>query len=113
MSPLTYKWLHLIGLALTLLSLGAMSQGMGERKKALSISHGVGLFITLLGGFGMLAKYKISAMDPVIITKIILWLLLGACIALFKRKPELSSALWWMVFAIFAVAAYLGVHLRA
>ena len=106
-----YTWIHLGGIALTLLALGALSQPSDLKRKSLSIAHGVGLFLALLGGFGMLARAKISATEPTIMIKIALWLALGASIALFKRKSELSTPLWWGVWIIFLIAGYLGIHL--
>ena len=59
-----YKLVHLFGIFLTLISLGgmylhAMNGGTKETnasRKLSAIGHGVGLFLVLLGGFGMLAR---------------------------------------------------------
>jgi hypothetical protein len=109
-SILTYKWVHLSGLALTLLSLGGLSQPVEEGRKWRAMAHGTGLLLALVGGFGMLARLKISAAEPWVISKIVLWLILGGSIALFKRKPELAKPLVFVVWGIFMLAAYVGLH---
>jgi hypothetical protein len=98
MSLFFYKWFHLVGIGLMLLSLSGLSQTQDEQRKSLSITHGVGLLITLIGGFGLLARLGIKHGDVAsngwVLAKIEIWGLFGALIALFKRNPELSKPLW-------------------
>ena len=112
MDPMIYKWMHLSGLALTLLALGGLAIPTAEGGRWRAPAHGTGLLLTLVGGFGMLAKYKIDTAHPMVLTKIALWLVLGAAVVLFKRKPALATPLVWATWALFVVGAYLGLHLR-
>ena len=51
-----YLWLHLAGVSLILLAVGALAHGAQTGRKLLSAAHGVGLLLSLVGGFGLLAR---------------------------------------------------------
>lgn len=116
MSLETYKLLHLIGIFLFFTASGALiyhaSLGLGKEhpmRKTAFLSHGIGLFLILVGGFGMLARLGFMSSFPNwVIVKIIVWLALGGMLALFYRKPQLARAYWWLVIVLGVVAAYLG-----
>ena len=105
-----YKLIHLVGLALFCYALGGFGRDP-ERgtSKGLSAAHGGGLFLVLLGGFGMLAKLKLSATTPWVIYKIGVWLALGASIVIFKRKPALATPARLTLALLMFGAAYLGI----
>jgi hypothetical protein len=106
-----YTWLHLAGIGLTLLAVGGLAHGRDSSRKLLSIAHGVGLLVALVGGFGLVAKYGIPWPWPGwLVVKVVLWLIFGASTALLKRKPHLSTPIWWGAWGLFLIAAYLGVH---
>ncbi|HJP29251.1 MAG: hypothetical protein QF689_17765 [Candidatus Latescibacteria bacterium] len=103
-----YKWLHLSGLGLTLLAIGGLA--WRQDQKLLSITHGIGLLIALIGGFGLVARYAIDWPWPGWLwIKIVVWLIFGASPVLLKRLPQLNTPLWWGLWVLFLVAAYLGV----
>ena len=67
------------------------------------ITSGLGLLLTLVGGFGLLAKLNYGW--PVwVIVKLVIWLILGAMIVLINRKPQLSQILWWTTILLGLVA---------
>lgn len=117
MSILVYKIIHFAGVFLLMISLGAVIAYVGsggEKKdfawrKTVAISHGVGLLLALLGGFGMLARLGIHWPWPGWVWgKFIIWLILGAMIALAYRRILSGAMQWWTVVILGIIAAYLG-----
>lgn len=116
MSANFYKVMHLIGMftlfmaygALLLNALGGKGKEGLASKKLVMISHGVGLLLILVGGFGLLARTKVGWPDWVM-GKMIIWLFLGGLLALVLRKPALAKPLWFGVLSLGGIAAYLAV----
>ena len=78
-----------------------------KNKKFIAIGHGLGLFMLLLGGFGMLARLGIVREMPTwVIIKIVIWLVIGAILAPMKRKPQWSGWLWAVVLILVSAAAW-------
>ncbi len=108
-----YKLIHLIGIFLLFAQLGGMIVGAGKEdwKKILSIMHGVGLFLLLLGGFGMLARLGIGFPWPGWLWgKLVIWLVLGGSSTLIRKMPEKAQT--WLAVAVIlgSVAAYLALY---
>lgn len=114
-----YKALHILGIALLFISLGglaghALNGGTKETNKGRGLmvaSHGIGLLLILVAGFGMLAK--LGMMSPGswggwVHAKITLWIALGAAVALVYRGPALARALWVVVPILAAMAGWLA-----
>lgn len=114
-----YKLVHILGVLLLFLALGGLSihaahaganDARKTRRRALA-THGVGLFIILLGGFGMLARLGINAGFPGWIwTKLAIWIVLGALVALPVRFPALARPLWLLVPILGTLAAYMALY---
>jgi hypothetical protein len=80
-------------------------------QKSVAITHGIGMVLVLVGGFGMLARLGIFWPWPGwVIGKIIIWLVLGVLVALIGRLPALAKPLWWVTIALGAIAAYLALN---
>jgi hypothetical protein len=76
-----------------------------------AITHGIGMVLVLVGGFGMLARLGIFWPWPGwIVGKIIIWLVFGVLIAVIGRVPALAKPLWWITIALGAIAAYLALN---
>jgi hypothetical protein len=113
-----YKNIHFIGIFMVLMALGGLllhAINGGTRahawRKPIAITHGVGLFLILLGGFGMLARLGIFWSWPGWVAgKVAIWVILGGLIAVIFRKPTLAKPLWWLTLALAVVAAYFGVN---
>lgn len=106
-----YLWLHLGGVSLILLAVGALAHGGQTGRKLLSAAHGIGLLLSLVGGFGLLARYQISWPWPTwVFVKIGIWVALGASTTLLRRLPHLSTPIWWGTWVVFLLAAYLGIN---
>lgn len=109
-----YKIIHLTGIAMTLMSLGALSlyaitggtKAALEWRKPVMITHGVGLLLALVGGFGLLARIGHAwPWGGWVFVKLAIWLFLGGATALAYKKPR---ALWGLTIALFAVAAFMA-----
>lgn len=113
-----YKILHLIGLVLlfsglvSLLTLRVVGAEVnGPAKKFAFLTHGIGLFLILLSGFGLLARLGLVRELPGwIYVKLVIWLYFGLTIALIKRKGQLGWIMYLPMLVIFILAAYLGVN---
>jgi hypothetical protein len=113
-----YKNIHLLGVFMVLVALGgAMLYGMVSEgkelgwRKVVSITHGLGLLLVIVAGFGMLARLGISWPWPGWVWgKVAIWVLLGALIAPARRSAGAAKGLWWIVILLAAVAAYLAIH---
>jgi hypothetical protein len=111
-----YRTLHFLGLVMVLMALGGLILHYilgGTRhhawRKPLAITHGVGLLLMLLGGFGMLARLGIHWPWPGwIIGKIVIWLIFGALGAVVARNMALAQPLWWVTILLGGLAAYLA-----
>jgi hypothetical protein len=110
-----YKLLHIVGIIMIFLSLGgqinhAINSGTKDQnvwRKAAGITHGIGLFLVLLGGFGMLARLGISWPWPGwVFVKVVVWLLLGGLVAVVNRKPSAGRGMWYIVIFLGLLATY-------
>ncbi len=116
MSALFYKVLHVLGVLFAIAALGGATlraaAGTGDdapgRKLALG-THGVALLVILVSGFGMLAKlgYGFPAW---VWLKIVIWLLIGAAIALVRRLPRHAAAFWLAIPLLGGAAACLAIY---
>lgn len=105
-SYVTYKIIHYLGIftAISAVAAYASLSATGGSPllrdgwaKKLVAAHGIGLFLVLLGGFGMLARLGVThtGLPTWIWIKLAIWLALGATLSWAKRRPE--SAGWALV----------------
>jgi hypothetical protein len=117
-SYLVYKNIHLIGVFMILMAVGGLllhciTGGRQEHswRRPVVVTHGVGLLLVLLGGFGMLARIGIFWSWPGwVMGKIIIWVIFGGLVGVIFRKPVLARSLWWVAIALAGLAAYLAGH---
>jgi len=114
MSYEIYRIIHFIGLFTLMFAFGSLFTGE-KSTKAAAIGHGVGLLLMLLGGFGMQAKLKDaytavygSAFPTWLILKLVIWLVLGGCMVLAKRRVIKGAAAWILIIALGTASAYLA-----
>jgi hypothetical protein len=113
-----YKNLHLLGVFMILVALGGLIlQQINIRtreqvwRRPVAITHGIGMVLVLVAGFGMLARIGVPWPWPGwVIGKIIIWLVFGVLIAVIGRSPGLAKSLWWITIALAALAAYLALN---
>jgi hypothetical protein len=111
-----YKIIHLLGLSMVVMSLGgimlfAINGGQkvsNSFRKGVMITHGVGLVLLLVAGFGMLARLQIHSFPGWVVGKVIIWLALGAFVG-FAYKQNLARKLWVVVPLLVVVAAALAI----
>ena len=116
-----YNVVHILGIVLLVMALGGMAlhatNGGTRRENAarglVAALHGIGAFLILLGGFGMLARLGAmhgSGFPGWIWVKLVIWVLLGAAALLPYRRPALARPLLFVVPGLAAVAAYMAVY---
>lgn len=113
-----YKVLHIIGLMLLFFGLSsAMTLKLagvpfqGRAKMLAMVSHGVGLTIMIIAGFGLAAKTGLMGNLPGwVYAKLVIWLILGGSVALAKRKGEIGWPLMILFIGLGSTAAYLAVY---
>jgi hypothetical protein len=110
MSVEVYKVIHLIGLALIMFGLGGLTfhaLGGGEKKhdgrRGMMMTHGFGLLLALVGGFGLHARMKLQ-WEPWLFIKVGVWLSLGLATLLLYRSKALNKATGFIIVALVGVA---------
>ena len=103
-----YKLIHLAGVFLLFLAFGGLlleQKSSLAKQRWVSVSHGVGLLLLLLGGFGMLARMSIHWPWPGwIFIKFAIWLVFGFWL-LVARKRWLNPTVNYAVLFLLALAA--------
>ncbi|MFP5520527.1 MAG: hypothetical protein ACLGGX_11530 [Bdellovibrionia bacterium] len=75
------------------------------------ILHGVGLALILISGFGMAARLGlVSGLPGWIHAKLAIWVLLGAGIALAKRKGAIGWPVAVLLMGLGTTAAYIAIN---
>ncbi len=95
MSYELYKLLHIAGILAIFLGLGGalMSQCLNSGKKYSgkkwsSLTHGVGLIVVLVSGFGLLARLNLEGFPAWIWPKLIIWVCLGGITAFIYKCSQ-------------------------
>ena len=110
MNPLIYKIIHLAGVMGLFSALGAIIAGTCfSCKKSARILHGISLLLILISGFGMIAKLGYGYTQGWIICKIVIWLILGAMLALSKKANIPPPILMAILLLSGLISAWLGV----
>ena len=117
MSLELYKVLHILGIALIIMPLGGLilhtinggTRQSNSHRKLAAMTHGIGMLITIVAGFGMLARLGISGLPTWTIAKIVIWLALGGVMSIIFRAPKMSRMVWWLVPTLTAAATYLAI----
>jgi hypothetical protein len=110
-----YKLIHFLGLILVVSGLVAAAVHTlrgGTRaddpyRKRVLITHGVGMFLLVLGGFGLLARLGIAhgGFPNWVIVKLVLWVSFGAAIALPYRSKGLARLVLYAIPLVVLAAA--------
>lgn len=117
MSYQFYKILHMLGLMLTFFGFGGLlvaAYARAELKKSARImgfiTHGIGLLLILVSGFGMAARLgMIAGLPGWVQAKIGVWVLLGIGISLVKRKGYIGWPIAILLWGLGTSAAILAI----
>lgn len=113
-----YKVLHMLGLMLLFFGFGGLlmaAYSRAELKKSARImgfiTHGFGLLLLLISGFGMSAKLGLMAGLPQWVqAKVGIWLLLGLSISLVKRKGTIGWPIAILLWGLGTSAAIIAIN---
>ena len=102
-----YHIAHIIGLIFVFIGFGALLSS--ESSRTAMKWHGIGLLISLISGFGLLAKLQIFATMPAWVwIKIALWLVLGFLPVLARRRVLAAHVVVILAVIVAAAMGYLG-----
>lgn len=115
-----YNLVHIVGLVLLVSALGGMAlhatggavRAGGGRRLVLAL-HGLGVFLVLLGGFGMLARLGIvhgAGWPGWVWVKVGVWAVLAAAAFLPYRFPRTALPLLLVLPVLGGVAAYMAIY---
>lgn len=120
-SHAVYWYTHIFGIGLLVLAIGgvslhAMSGGTKETsggRRLAAVSHGIGLLLVLVAGFGMLARLGLmqGGLPGWIWAKLTVWALIGGLFMVPYRKPGLAGPVWVVTALLVLCAAWLA-HAR-
>ena len=119
MSYILYKVIHLFGIFLVLLSLGAIAShslqggrraGFKNRKFFMGL-HGLGLLLAFIAGFGLISKGGFGFSNGWIYIKIFIWLCLGIYPLIFYRQKSTSRKPFFILLGLL-ILAILSVELQ-
>lgn len=112
-----YKIVHLVGVLMVFLALGGVATNAingGQKnhswRKPIAITHGIGLLLSLVGGFGLLARLGIvhGGLPGWVMAKLGIWILFAVLIGVVSRKPNWAKPVWPLIILLGATAAYLA-----
>ncbi len=109
-----YKLIHLFGIFLLLSSLAGLAAATfagAEQKvrKLVLAGHGIGLFVILFAGFGLLAKIG-AWVDTWVLGKLVIWFLLGAAPFVIRKARGAAGWIFWLLPVIAGLAAWLALY---
>lgn len=116
-----YEILHIVGIALMFVAIGGVAvhaanggkKGESATRKLVSIGHGIGALLVLVGGFGMLARMGMqhgAGFPAWLWVKIAIWLVLSAVVLIPYRKPALARPFFVLLPLLAGVAVYMAVY---
>jgi hypothetical protein len=103
----TFRIIHVIGVATVAMGLGGMLAGSANRK-AFVMLQGIGLFIMLFSGFGLLGVLHLG-FPHFAMVKVALWLVVGVLPVILRRSGSPMIVGILVSLALIGVLAWLGI----
>lgn len=112
-----YKIIHLIGVLMVFLALGGVAthtinggSKIHSWRRPIAFTHGVGLLLSLVGGFGLLARLGIvhGGLPGWVLAKLGIWVLFAVLIGVISRRPAWAKPIWPLIIVLGATAAFLA-----
>jgi hypothetical protein len=113
-----YEVIHIIGIAMLFVAIGGVAvhaanggtKANTSTRALVSWVFGVGSFLILLGGFGMMARLgMVRSMPPAwLLVKMTIWLVLSGIVLVPYRKPELARPFLVLLPLLAGVAVYMA-----
>ncbi len=81
-------------------------------RRPVAITHGVGLLLALVGGFGLLARLGVmhGTLPGWVLAKIGIWIIFALLIGVLIRKRTWAKPLWGTMLLLGGIAAYLAAN---
>lgn len=116
-----YEILHIVGIAFLFAAMGGVAvhaanggtKGASRTRTLVAVVHGVGAFLILVGGFGMMARIGMtmsSGFPGWLTVKLLIWLVLSAVILLPYRSVALAKPFFILLPLFAGVAAYMALY---
>jgi uncharacterized membrane protein SirB2 len=116
-----YNVIHIIGIVLLVSALGGIAtrsmigvtDDARSARRLMGILHGTGVFLVLLGGFGMLARLGFmhgGSFPGWLWVKIAIWGVLAVAPFIARRRPQLARPLLLALPILGGLAAYMAIY---
>ena len=102
-----YSIIHIVGLIMLFMG---FAYGMKQWCKGAAIAHGLGLFLLLVSGFGLISTKYNNQFQNWMFVKLAIWLALGGALVLIKRKKVTGIAAWALLLGLGGAAAWTVYH---
>ncbi len=116
-----YLIVHVLGIAFMFIAIGGVAvhaanggtKAESATRKLVSMAHGIGALLVLVGGFGMLARLGMmhdAGFPAWLWVKIAIWAVLSAVVLIPYRKPALARPFFIVLPLLAGFAAYMAVY---
>ena len=116
-----YEIVHILGIALMFVAIGGVAvhaanggtKAESATRKLVSIGHGLGALLVLVGGFGMLARIGMqhgAGFPAWLWAKIGIWVVLSAVVLIPFGKPAFARPFFVLLPLRAGVAVYMAVY---
>ena len=115
-----YNVAHIVGIVMLMAALGGAAvlamvdaQRTNPRARRLvAMLHGIGAFVVLLGGFGMLARLGIAGagFPPWLWVKLLIWGVLALSLFVLWRRPHTARTVLIALPILGGLAAYMAIY---